>query len=225
MQGIIQMPLESVMQMLCTINYVLNGERTSLQDIAILDSMQQQFRRSREQLHTQAVFSPGNAPLQADQHNTFHLEQAMMNIIRKGDSAALREWISDAPAVRGGVLAPDQLRQRKNTFIVTATLASRAAIRGGLAVDDAFTLSDSYIQKCELLRNPEQITNLQYHMVLDFTERVERLRKGKRPSQLVLDVSNYIQHHMSEAISVEAMAKELFLSRTYLCLLYTSRCV
>lgn len=216
MQGIIQMPLESVMQMLCTINYVLNGERTSLQDIAILDSMQQQFRRSREQLHTQAVFSPGNAPLQADQHNTFHLEQAMMNIIRKGDSAALREWISDAPAVRGGVLAPDQLRQRKNTFIVTATLASRAAIRGGLAVDDAFTLSDSYIQKCELLRNPEQITNLQYHMVLDFTERVERLRKGKRPSQLVLDVSNYIQHHMSEAISVEAMAKELFLSRTYL---------
>ena len=139
-----------------------------------------------------------------------------MNIIRKGDSAALREWIFNAPAVRAGVLAPDQLRQRKNTFIVTATLASRAAIRGGMAVDDAFTLSDSYIQKCELMSNPEQITNLQYHMVLDFTERVERLRRGKRPSQLVMDVSNYIQHHMSETISVEAMAKELFMSRTYL---------
>lgn len=53
-------------------------------------------------------------------------------------------------------------------------------------------------------------------MVLDFTERVERLRRGKRPSQLVMDVSNYIQHHMSETISVETMAKELFMSRTYL---------
>lgn len=216
MQGIIHMPLESVMQMLCTVNYVLNGEKTSLQDISILDSMQQQIVVSREQKHTEAAFSDELSNPNYSLHNTYDVEQAMMNMIRKGDSSALREWIASAPAVSGGVLAPDQLRQRKNTFIVTATLASRAGIRGGLPVDDAFTLSDSYIQKCELLRNPDQIMNLQYHMVLDFTDRVERLRRGKQPTQLILDVSNYIQHHMSEAISVERMAKALFMSRAYL---------
>ena len=216
MQGIIRMPLESVMQMLCTMNYVLNGEKTSLQDISIQDSMQQQIVVSREQRHTETAFSDELSKQGDNLHNTYDLEQTMLNMIRKGDSAALREWIAAAPAVRGGVLAPNQLRQRKNTFIVTATLASRAAIRGGLTVDDAFTLSDAYIQKGELLSDPAQITNLQYHMVLDFTQRVEHLRRGKRPSQLILDVSNYIQHHMSESVSVEAMAKEFFISRSYL---------
>lgn len=215
MKGIVPMPLESVLQMLCTINYVLNGHKVSLEEIAIRDSIQEQLRAAQEQRHTRAVFSEAR-PRGAGPHNTFDLEQTMMNMIRKGDTAALRAWIAQAPAVRGGVLAPDQLRQRKNTFIVTATLASRAAIRGGLSVDDAFSLSDSYIQSCECLRDPEQLTNLQYHMVLDLTEKVERLRRGRHPSQLVLDVSNYIQHHMSQPISTEALARALFMSRSYL---------
>lgn len=69
--------------------------------------------------------------------------------------------------------------------------------------EDAFSLSDSYIQRCELLNFPDDITNLQYRMILDYTERVERLRLGKRPSRLTIDVANYIQHHITELITVE----------------------
>ena len=101
-------------------------------------------------------------------------------------------------------------------FIVTATLVSRAAIRGGMDVDDAFSHSDSYIQQCELLSLPEEIMNLQYRMILDYTARVERLHLGKHPMKLTVDVANYIQHHMSEPITAEKIAEELFLSRPYL---------
>lgn len=83
-------------------------------------------------------------------------------------------------------------------------------------MDDAFSLSDSFIQKCELLNSAEQIINLQYHMVLSFTEKVERIRAGKNPSKLVTDVANYIQHHLSEPITAEDIAKSLYLSRPYL---------
>ena len=38
MKSIIRMPLESIMQILCTLNYILNGEKLTLQDIAIYDS-------------------------------------------------------------------------------------------------------------------------------------------------------------------------------------------
>lgn len=120
-----------------------------------------------------------------------------MSIIRKGDTAALQEWISSAPAANGGIMAAEQLRQLKNTFIVTATLVSRASIRDGMDIDDAFSLSDSFIQKCELMNDPDRIINLQYHMVLEFTQRVERIRMGKQPSKLAIDVANYIQHHRS----------------------------
>lgn len=137
-------------------------------------------------------------------------------MVRKGDSAALQEWVATAPAVRGGVVAGEPLRQRKNLFIVTVTLASRAAIQGGMQADDAFALSDSYIQQCELLASPERITNLQYRMLLDYTERVARLHRGKTPSKLATDVANYVQHHLSDAIKTEDIARALYISRPYL---------
>ena len=53
-------------------------------------------------------------------------------------------------------------------------------------------------------------------MVLEFTERVERIHFGRKPTQLTLAVTNYIQHHLSEPIRAEDIAKELFMSRPYL---------
>lgn len=215
MKSIIRMPLESVMQILCTMNYVLNGEKLSLQDIAVFDDQQDILNKDAVARQDSQQYSEDNIPLQ-DVHNTFELEQTVMTIVRKGDTAALREWIKAAPAVRGGLIAAEQLRQMKNTFIVSVTLASRAAIRGGMDVEDAFSLSDAYIQKCELLNSPDKIMNLQYHMILEYTQKIERIRLGKRPGKLAIDVANYIQHHLSEPITAEDIAKELYLSRPYL---------
>ena len=137
-------------------------------------------------------------------------------MVRNGDTAALKEWFVNAPAVRGGVIADDTRRQLKNTFIVTATLTSRSAIKGGMDVEDALSLSDSYIRKCEILKNAEQIINLQYHMVLDYTERVERVRHRSAPSKLLRDVSAYVRKNISKKSCVEDLAKALFISRTHL---------
>ena len=80
---------------------------------------------------------------------------------------------------------------------------SWAAIRGGMRQDDAFSLSDAYIQRVELLTSHSKILNLQYNMLLEFTEQVEKLHRGKHASKLSLDVANYVRHHLSEQISVE----------------------
>ena len=207
MKSIVPMPLESVMQTLCAVNYILNGEKVSLADLTIYDELQTDFS-------SQMAAEKTDAP--ADLHNTLSLEQTLMSMIRKGDTAALSEWAKNAPAIRGGVIAFDQLRQMKNLFIVSVTLASRAAIRGGMDADDALMLSDRYIQRCELMNTAEEITNLQFHMISDYTARVERLHIGSDPSQLVTAVSNYIQHHLSEPITTEQIAASLYISRTHL---------
>lgn len=151
-----------------------------------------------------------------DLHNTLSFEQTLMSMVRRGDTAALSEWAKHAPPIRGGIIAFDQLRQMKNMFIVSVTLASRAAIRGGMDADDALMLSDRYIQRCELMNTAEEITNLQFHMISDYTARVERLKIGSDPSQLIAAVSNYIQHHISESVTTEAIAQSLYISRTHL---------
>lgn len=215
MKSIVPMPFESILQMLCTINHVLNGETLSLVDITIYDADQEMLEAQQHRRHADRELSAFSGEAQS-LHNTFDQEQALMSIVRKGDTALLKEWTATAPALRSGILAKEQLRQIKNTFIVTTTLASRAAIRGGMDVDDAFDLSDSYIQQCELLSSPEAVTNLQYRMILDYTQRVERLHLGGQPGKLAVDVANYVQHHMSETITAEKIADALFLSRPYL---------
>ena len=74
--------------------------------------------------------------------------------------------------------------------------------------DDAFTLSDSYIQKCESSNDYSRIINLRYRMLIDFARRVNQLQEAGAKSQLVSDVA--------ETITVEAMAKEFYMSRSYL---------
>lgn len=218
MKSIVSMPLDSILQILCTMNYVMNGEKLGLGDIIIYDAEQQDLKAKLEEERAKYNFDSDPATIRDQQnvHNTLALEQTIVNFVRRGDTTALKKWIADAPAVRGGILASDQLRQIKNTFIVTATLISRGAIRGGMDVDDALSLSDAYIQKCELMNNIDRITNLQYHMVFDYAERVEKLRYGKQPSKLVQDVAKYIQHHLSEPITTDDIAKALFLSRSRL---------
>ena len=217
MKAIMHLPPEILLQMLCTMNHFLNqGELLELKDLAIHDEEQTLLKTGIEKQRTSRVFEY-EVPDQKT-HNTLSIEETLMRIVRRGDTAALRQWLSNAPAIQSGTIAGDQLRQLRNLFIVTTTLVSRAAIRGGMREDDAFSLSDAYIQKVELLSSYEKIMNLQYHMILEFTEQVELLHRSVQTTKLSLDVANYVRHHLSEPISVEQMAGELFLSRPYLSL-------
>ena len=217
MHSILPMPLDSILQILCVVNYIVNNEKLTINDIAIHEKEQEKLTMTAESERAIFQFDRDiNTAELPELHNTLALEQTILNFIRQGDTLRLREWIKDIPAVHGGTLAFDQIRQLKNTFIITAALASRAAIRGGMDIDDAFTLSDAYIQKCELMNTMEQITNLQYHMIFEYTQRVEKLRLVKVPSKFIADITNYVHHHLSEPISTEEMAKVLFMNRSWM---------
>lgn len=208
MKSLIPMPLESVQQILCTLNYVMNGEKLNLEDIALSEPSEMQIAPSGSSRDTD---NQDNSI-----HNTLAVEQTLMNMIRKGDAEALKQWISEAPAVHAGPMAQEHLRQYKNTFIVTATLAARSAIRGGVNVEDALTTSDLLIRNCEALQDVQSILRLQISMLLTYTEQVQRLRSHITPTQLSLEVASYVQRHLSETISTEDLARELHFSRPHL---------
>ena len=217
MKMIIRMPLESVMQMMCMINYILNDEKTNLEDIILFEPGSNEAK----ELFPQDYLPEKNIAQQTEYienvHNTLALEETIMDFVSQGKTQQFKDWVKEIkPTVNGGKLAREQLRHLKNTLIVTATLAARAAIRGGMDTDDALTLSDQYIQKCELMVDPMMITNMQYRMIADYCDRVERIRQGSNPSKLVIAVTNYIQHHLSEPITTEQIAEHLFMGRTRL---------
>ena len=217
MKSLVAMPLNSILQTLCSMNFVLNNEKLSLSDITIYDEEQLKISNEITTKQTEKKYNEtSNLSTNIAIHNTIALEQTIMSFVHHGDTTSLKEWIKKAPAVRSGIMSYDTLRQLKNTFIVTTTLVSRAAIRGGMDIDDALSLSDAYIQKSELLYSFESIENLQYHMVLDYATRVEKIRIGKTPTKLLTNIANYVQKHLSEPVDINALAKAMFISRTHL---------
>lgn len=209
MRSLIYMPLESLQQILCTMNYVMNGEKLLLEDIVLRGSAETQITPNP------AEANDGQA-IPEEIHNTLAIEQTLMNMIRKGDTDALKAWIASAPAVHAGAMAQEHLRQYKNTFIVTTTLAARSAIRGGMNVEEALSTSDLLIRSCEALQDVQNIQRLQINMLLTYTEQVARLRKGIQPTSLAIAVSAWVQRHLSEPIDTEKLAQELHYSRPYL---------
>ncbi len=215
LESLPSLPLLSLLQILCMVDFALTGKQRSLESVAIAENQQAVIKEEMEKGQTERTLENlehyKNRPYPA-----LDIENQLMDMVMRGDVAAIQRFASTAPAIEGGKIAHDQLRQMKNTFVVTVTLVSRAAIRGGMDVTAALALSDAFIQRCELADNARDITQLSYRALLDYAERVAQIRLGQNPSPTVIKVSNYVQQHLSEPIKVEDIANALFMGRSRL---------
>lgn len=83
-----RMPLGSVLQMLCSINYILNDEKLELKDITIFDGEQSEMTLQLESARSENELSqPVNNPQNAQ--NTYRLEQQILKMVRTGDTEGL----------------------------------------------------------------------------------------------------------------------------------------
>lgn len=202
-------PLRTFLQILCTIHYFINGEKTDISQLLLGEDI--------PSLQT----IPNAKPIkEAVVHNTMELEEWMLSCVEHGRTEDIQAMFRSASMGRAGTMATDVLRQQKNLIICTATLVTRAAIRGGLDRETAFALSDLYIQKAELMTDVVDLTRLNAQMVLDFTRRVEAEKCGNNHSELVRKVREYVLTHIEESITTEVLAKLCSLNRTYLCKLF-----
>lgn len=204
-------PLENFLQILCFINYALNNEKLTIAELLARDAGL--TIPAGPAKHARIAASPNDLVL----HNTYAMEKLVFSHVRAGQTGALREFMSQPPTGRAGNIAHDELRQLKNTFICAATLASRAAIDGGLAPETAFSLSDLYIQKVEILNNFYEITRLNIVMLFDFTSRVEELKCHGVKTKLTIDVLRHINANLDKKLTTADLAAALKINRTYLC--------
>lgn len=213
MRSIVRMPLASLLQMLCAINYAISSEKLTLYDLQV-DPEAQQHLQSLPAEDTDHEQSTDDELFSA--HNSLAYEKQMLEMVRRGDSEKLEAWLRNAPAIRAGVISKEALQQEKNLFICTATLVSRAAIEGGMDGDEALNLSDSYIRQCEIMNSADDIRNLQLHMLIRYTKEVRKNRWLSDKSSLIRQVSHYIQNHLSDPVKTSEIADALYMSRSHL---------
>ncbi len=153
------------------------------------------------------------------QHPPYALEQEICRLIANGDKESSESILAEINAAPRALLAPDPVRSLKNSLIASCTFMTRAAISGGVSPDEAFTLSDSFIQRMEACTTIEQLLPFEGEMIRVFTARVNQLCNAKF-SQTVRQAMVYIENHLSEPMRLDEIAEHVYVNPHYLCGLF-----
>ena len=132
----------------------------------------------------------------------------MLRLVENGDlnySKVLSRSMSMSNGV--SVRSKDPLRSSRNSVIIFATLLTRAAIRGGLSPDAAYSLGDSYIQRAEDAEDLERLSALSHQIYDDFIHRVHDMRKNPDYSAAVQKCVDYIEMHLDEPVRASALSR------------------
>jgi len=149
-------------------------------------------------------------------HDTYFFEQQYYGYIERGDLDGLQHFIKQVPSFTEGRTSNDSLRQAKNIFISSTAIITRRAIAGGLDIETAYQLSDSYIQEAEKMSDQASILALNATAAIDFTSRVAEARIPKGMPEDIYLAIQFIANHVNQNISVKEIAKHLNMDRTTL---------
>lgn len=151
-------------------------------------------------------------------HGTWASEQAILKMIEEGNLNYRKQQDKLGQIGHVGKLSNGEpLRQYKNQIISFIVLSTRAAIRGGLSPETAYTLSDLYIQNVESSNSLTELATVSYTMQEDFVQRVHQCKIETSISPHIKKCRDYIQLHITEKINLKELAAYIGYSQNYLC--------
>ena len=100
------------------------------------------------------------------------------------------------------------------------TIISRFCIAKGMPEDLAYKLSDVYIKGADELNSVDEIQNLQWSMVKNYTEYMMKRRAEGVTSKQIRECLSYIRKNIHSNITVSELAEVVDLNETYLSKLF-----
>lgn len=155
-------------------------------------------------------------------HAPYNPEVEFYEAVRDGN----RETVDKALAVdfcdkKGlGELSLNSLQSFKYHFVITAAMLSRYCIDGGMEHEQAYHLSDLYINKADICTSKKELSALHKKMVKDYMKRMINLKTDKVYSKHIVLCINYIYDHLHEKITIGDAAAETGVSEGHLSRLF-----
>lgn len=156
-----------------------------------------------------------------ESHYSYESEQREMLCIEQGDTQRLKEcWGMESGKI--GQLSLDGLRNTKYLCVVNIALSARAATRGGVPCELAYSLCDTYCQQIDALTEKDlpQVEGIVRNIQLTYAKLVAAQNGSSGASSktphLVLRAKEYISSHLHGKLTATDVAKELNIHPVYL---------
>lgn len=206
MKGLPIIPMVSWMHYGLMLHYCVTNEKLDVSDYNYQDAAL--TLTYDEETTTNSPFCVG----------TWLAEQAALQMIEDGNleyqNAFGRLSMADNNIPMTDFLG--SIRVYKDYVISFITLATRAAIRGGLNVEIAYCIGDLYIRSVEEAACLTDLVRINNTMFEDFVNRVHKLKTSDSISRSIQACCHYIEIHLSEKITVRELARQVGYSESHL---------
>lgn len=153
-------------------------------------------------------------------HNPYEHETRKLYCIETGDAERFIDCQYERWSGKIGIVADNPLRQEKNIAIIVITLASRAAIRGGLSSELAMSMADNYIYAIEKINDTSAVISALFEYERNFVYAVRELKKENYKNKYVEKAKDYIYKHLHSKIELSELSEYIGISRDHLCRLF-----
>ena len=209
----------SASNLLSFINFIINDELISVNESLMVNDFSK--LQKTYQIKTNEMIEKKENQLR---HNTYYLEQEMLTYIKRGEREKLVNFLNNklsAYPIRAGRMANSPIRQEKNIFLSILTkVGNQAAIPGGMNVEEAYELIDTYSLECENTSDISAIAELHSRMLLDFCESVSQSKKRLSISLETQKIIDFIDERTNTPISLNDIVDYTGKSKSYLSKLF-----
>ena len=152
-----------------------------------------------------------------DRMLTYMNEQALLNKIRQGD-LDYKSALTNASRISSGVSAVKRnpLVQAKVSQVAFITLATRAAIEGGVSPEVAYSRGDASIQSVMDSRSISEMAQIGHAMYVDFIHLVHKTKLNPTLSKEIQSCCDYISTYSAEKLTISDVAAHVGYSDYYL---------
>lgn len=192
---------------------LMNGEKISLEEFWKEKELEKSDVEGLNEQISKEIFLRQEISIP---HNPYDQEVRELASIRHGDTEMLKASLTETYYGREGRLAEDEVRHAQNMALVVLTLASRAAIDGGMSPEESFCIMDAYVGTIESMQNPAKIRAVMRQAEFDYTERVKRIEQKRTENIFVEYSKNYIFQHLHDSIIISDISKKIGVNTSYL---------
>jgi AraC-like DNA-binding protein len=152
---------------------------------------------------------------------TYENEKTRFALVRSGDVEGVkamrdadRKWPEMLDLI--GRVAEKPFKQMEYMIAAQITLATRAAMEGGLPPREAYDLSDILLQRLEKCRTLQEIQDIAAGVNLLFARKVREQQEARSRSSHVERTKAFIEHNLNRPFSLDELAREVAVSKPYL---------
>ena len=151
-------------------------------------------------------------------HDSAEYENRIRQIVRDGDLEGMQQLLhADRFDVSNiGIMSGNDLKQMEYMIVTMIVMVSRAAIEGGLNPEEAYQLSDVYMQKLSQCKSIDDMSMIGLKAQVEYTKKV-RLAKEQRSKFIYIEeCKDYIAKNLRKPFKVGDIAPAIGVNRSYL---------